>query len=222
MDYFDLGEHSVLRLEEISKSYSSRQIFRNLSHHFGYGIFAIQGPNGIGKSTLLALLSGAQSLDAGDVRIEEFSLTRQPLAAKSRLSYVPDECPIYPFMTGMHFLEFVCAAKKSKLDKNILAIVDGFGLAPYLDTRFDAMSLGTQKKFMLSAAWIGEPVVMLIDEPSNALDISAKNLLADLFKERQQRCVILFSTHDADFVTATGASVVQLAELIKGATELIA
>ena len=84
------------------------------------------------------------------------------------------------------------------------------------------MSLGTQKKFMLSAAWIGEPGVMLIDEPSNALDIAAKCLLADLFKERQQRCVILFSTHDADFVTATGASVVQLADLIKDSTELIA
>ena len=142
----------MLRLEGLSKAYDGRQIFRNLNHHFGYGVFAIQGPNGIGKSTLLALLSGAQSPDAGDVRIEEFSLTRQPLAAKIRLSYVPDECPIYPFMTGMHFMEFVCAAKKSKLDKNILAIMNGFGLPPYLDTRFDAMSLGTQKKFMLSAA----------------------------------------------------------------------
>ena len=222
MDYFDLGGHSVLRLEGLSKAYGRHQIFRNLSHHFGYGVFAIQGPNGIGKSTLLALLSSAQPLDAGDVRIEEFSLTRQPLAAKTRLSYVPDECPIYPFMTGMHFMEFVCAAKKSKLDKNILAIVDGFGLAPYLDTRFDAMSLGTQKKFMLSAAWIGEPVIMLIDEPSNALDISAKNLLANLFKEGQQRYVILFSTHDADFVSATSASVVQLADLIRDSTESIA
>ena len=212
----------MLRLEGLSKAYDGRQIFRNLNHHFGYGVFAIQGPNGIGKSTLLALLSGAQSPDAGDVRIEEFSLTRQPLAAKIRLSYVPDECPIYPFMTGMHFMEFVCAAKKSKLDKNILPIMNGFGLPPYLDTRFDAMSLGTQKKFMLSAAWIGEPVVMLIDEPSNALDISAKNLLADLFKERKLRCVILFSTHDVDFVAATSASVVQLADLIKDSTESVA
>ena len=100
--------------------------------------------------------------------------------------------------------------------------MNGFGLPPYLDTRFDAMSLGTQKKFMLSAAWIGEPVVMLIDEPSNALDISAKNLLADLFKERQLRCVILFSTHDVDFVAATSASVVQLADLIKDSTESVA
>jgi ABC-type multidrug transport system ATPase subunit len=77
------------------------------------------------------------------------------------------------------------------------------------------MSLGTQKKTMLAAAWIGVPVVMLMDEPSNGLDHRTRLLLIDLIKAKSGHGVVLLSTHDADFVSAVGATKVpfdQLAE----------
>lgn len=204
----------MLRFEGLSKAYEGRPVFRRLSHHFECGAYALQGPNGIGKSTLLALLAGALTPDAGEIWIEGSELIAEPRLARGRLSYVPDECPVYPFMQGRSFLSLVCRAKQVELGQGILDIVAGFGLSSHLETRFDAMSLGMQKKFMLSAAWIGDPGVMLVDEPSNGLDQAARDFLVRLIKERQPNSVVLFSTHDADFVTACGAQVVNLGELI--------
>ncbi|MES2406483.1 MAG: ABC transporter ATP-binding protein [Pseudomonadota bacterium] len=204
----------MLRFEQLGKTYGSHSVFENLSHRFSCGTFALQGPNGIGKSTLLALLAGAQTPDTGEIWIDGHLLGGEAIAAKRRLSYVPDECPIYPFISGKDFLRFVAAAKKTKPGKETDDLVAGLGLFPYLDTRFDAMSLGTQKKFMLCAAWIGDPAVMLIDEPTNGLDAASKELLVRLFEDRQNRSVVLFSTHDAEFVETVNATVVQLDLLI--------
>ena len=78
------------------------------------------------------------------------------------------------------------------------------------------MSLGTQKKFMLCAAWIGEPLVIFLDEPSNGLDSEARNLLADLILEHTQNRLIIFSTHDADFVAACKATVLNIDQIFAG------
>ncbi len=205
----------MLDLQGVSKSYGSRTLFRDVTHHFGPGLFALQGPNGIGKSTLLALLSGAQPMDAGDVWVHGHSLRRTPVAAKRRLSYVPDECPVYPFLTGRQFLELVASVKRCALATPVIDLVEQFGLGPYIDIRFDAMSLGTQKKFLLTAAWIGDPSVMLVDEPDNALDAASTNLLAARYRDMAEEKLVLFSTHNREFAAAAGAEVVTLATLTR-------
>ena len=115
---------------------------------------------------------------------------------------------------GRELLGFVAMAKKIRVDSDILALVHDFGLDAHLNTRFAAMSLGTQKKFMLSAAWIGDPAALLLDEPSNGLDIDARIFLAQLFQEKGQRSTILFTTHDTDFVAATGAAVITMDQVL--------
>lgn len=204
----------MLRFEGLDKSYGERKIFHNISYSMDCGMYALQGSNGIGKSTLLKLLSGAEPPDAGEVWINGTSLIRSPLAAKQHLSYVPDDCPIYPFMTGRALLNFIAMTKKVELGPDILDLVHDFGLNNYLDTRINAMSLGTQKKFLLSAAWIGDPQVLFLDEPSNGLDVKARELLVHLFQERQHRSTILFSAHDADFVAATDATVLTMDHIL--------
>ena len=204
----------MLRFEGLGKSYGTRAIFQSAHLNLDTGVYALQGPNGIGKSTLLGLLAGALPADAGDVWIDGVSLTHAPLAARQRLSYVPDESPIYPFMTGRELLNFVAMAKKTVIMPDMLTLVNGFGLDAYLNTSFSALSLGTQKKLLLSAAWIGEPSVLLLDEPSNGLDVDARIFLAKLLQEKGRRSAILFSTHDADFVAAAGAAVIKMDQIL--------
>ncbi|HEX5338231.1 MAG TPA: ABC transporter ATP-binding protein [Gallionella sp.] len=207
----------MLQCNGITKTYGSRRIFDNLSYRFAPGVYAIQGPNGIGKSTLLGVLSGAIQPDAGDVLIDGISLTASPLPARQRLSYVPDESPVYPFMTGRDLLDFVAMAKQTTVDAHILQLVERFGLNSHLHSRFEVMSLGTQKKFMLCAAWIGDPQAIFMDEPSNGLDTAARELLESLIRERRPNRLILFSTHDADFVAACNAQVLSMAQIFAGA-----
>lgn len=204
----------MLRVDGLRKSYGERTIFDGLSFELGVGAYALQGANGVGKSTLLALLAGAEPADGGDITIEGCDLRGAPLEARRRLSYAPDESPVYPFMTGREFLDFVAMIKKAPLEVEALRLAERFGLHPYFETRFSELSLGSQKKFLLCAAWIGEPRVMLLDEPSNGLDIAARDVLAALFREHARTKTIFFASHDAEFIASATASIVTMESLL--------
>jgi ABC-type multidrug transport system ATPase subunit len=135
------------------------------------------------------------------------------------LSYVPDEAPAYPFMTGREFLDFVTAAKNADADPVVDDLIEAFALPPHLDQRFDAISLGTQKKLLLAAGWIGRPQVLLLDEPSNALDNAARAALIARIEQDRGHAAILFASHDSDFVAATNAQTMRLEALVGDRTE---
>ena len=206
---------ALLRFKDLAVSYAGREVFGAASLALGAGAYALQGANGSGKSTLLRLLAGAQPPDSGDVWIDGISLAGSPEAARRRLSYVPDESSIYPFMTGWNFLRFVAAAKRAPLEPTAERLAGALGIAPHLESRFDAMSLGTQKKLLLCAAWIGEARVVLMDEPSNGLDEAAREALVTELCARSADNTVLFATHDTDFVAATGASIIMIDEICR-------
>jgi ABC-type multidrug transport system ATPase subunit len=203
----------VLHFDNLSKSYGSRRVLQDRTGRFAPGAYALRGPNGIGKSTLLRVLAGVDEADGGEIVIDGHSLRAQPAAAKARLAYAPDECPVYPFVTGRELLAFVAWAKGCAIADDVIRIVERFGLVRHLDTRCGAMSLGTQKKLMLAAAWIGEPAVLLLDEPSNGLDADARAVLIDLLAAQWETSVVLMSTHDKAFADAIGAAVVEFETL---------
>lgn len=203
----------MLDFTGLGKHYDGRAVLDDLQGRFGAGALALRGPNGIGKSTLLRVLAGVTESDAGTVRIDGHDLRADPLAARSRLAYVPDECPVYPFISGHAFLEFVAWAKRCPVGEPALAVAEAFGLGHHLNTRCGAMSLGTQKKLMLAAAWIGDPALLLLDEPSNGLDAAARVTLIDLLRAKSASAAVLMSTHDQAFADAAGAAMIEFDSL---------
>ena len=203
----------MLRFEGLEKHYGGKTVFSGLAYQFEAGCHALQSPNGSGKSTLLGMLAGVVATDGGEVRISGASLQREPLQAKARLAYVPDACPIYPFMTGREFLALVASAKHCSLGPDTLERVTRLGLDPHLDIRVEQMSLGTQKKLMLSASSIGDPAVIIADEPSIAIDDTAREVLIEYFVTASRHRVVLFSTHDDSLAQACGARVVTMSDL---------
>ena len=204
----------MLRFDHLSKSYGGRQVLRDLRHDLACGAWVLRGPNGIGKSTLLRVLAGVTEPDGGRIWIDGVPMEAVSGAAKARLAYAPDECPAYPFMTGRELLDFVAWAKRCPVSSEVLGIVERFGLERHLGTRCGAMSLGTQKKLMLAAAWIGAPAVLLFDEPSNGLDVDARAVLIELVAQKRRQAVVLMSTHDHAFAQAAGADIIEFAGLV--------
>lgn len=209
-----MNSPTFLRCEDLAASYGGRTVFRSVNIALGAGLYALQGANGIGKSTLLRLLAGARQPDRGEVWICDASLTRQPRAARQLLSFVPDESPLYPFMTGRDLLRFLASVKQADLGESIAGIIADFGLAPHLDIRFDTMSLGTQKKMLVCASFIGAPRVVLADEPSNGLDRASRERLIRLWREPRMPMTVLFTSHDATFIDELGATQIAMEELL--------
>jgi ABC-2 type transport system ATP-binding protein len=209
----------MLRFENLCKRYGERVIFQGLHHTYGAGCVALSDENGSGKSTLLGILAGTIDADDGEVWLDGHSMHTAPLKAKSVLAYVPDDCMAYPFQTGRAFLELVASTKKTTVGRRTLDLAHRFGLTPHLEKRFAQMSLGTRKKMFLTAITLGEPTVVIADEPGNGLDAAARSVLIDLFITLAKDRAVFFSSHDLALTRACDAKMISFSDLGRGVTQ---
>ncbi|VXB83727.1 ABC transporter ATP-binding protein [Massilia sp. 9I] len=201
---------TLLEAEGLGMQFSGQVLFRGLSFAFGPGVVALMGQNGAGKSTLLSLLAGVNPPQTGRILVARADLHAAPRRARAQLAWVPDESVAYEFMSGDEFLRMVLVLRGQRDAPALPALVEGLGLQAHLHKRFEAMSLGTRKKFMLVAGLASEARVVLMDEPTNGIDAGAKAYLMEVFRRERDRRLFLFSTHDGDAVAQSNAQVMNL------------
>ena len=200
----------MIEVRALVKRHEQHVVFDGLDFAWdGPGIVCIRGPNGSGKTTLLSMLAGAASSDAGDIRLMGASLVHQPHTALPLVSYVPDGCPVYPFLTGREWLDLTRSVRAcdAAIEQELLTC---FGLVQLLDTRFDAMSLGTAKKFLLTAALMCHTAILIMDEPTNGLDKRSFDVLQEQLARRTSSGLIVLSCHDEAQQRQLGARPVNL------------
>jgi len=203
----------MLRFDNLCKRYGERTVFHGLHYSASAGCVALNDESGSGKSTLLGILAGEIEADAGEAWLGGHSLRTTRLAAKSVLTYVPEDCLTYPLETGREFLARVAAQRQTVLENHTLELADRFGLTPHLEKRFEQMSFGTRKKIFLTAASVGAPTVVIADEPGGGLDAAARVVLIDLFKRLGQDRVVFFTSYDAALTQACEAKAIGFADL---------
>ncbi len=203
----------MLRIDNLSKHYGDHLVFQGLTHTFSPGCVALCEEDSTGKSTLLGIVAGLITPDAGEVWIDGHSLTQTPRQARARMAYVPDNCLMFPAQTGRGLLEQVASEKNTRLDDSVLDLAYRLGLESHLDKRFEQMSTGTRRKVFLTAAALGDPALVIADGPSNGLDTQARTVLAEQFNIWSQDRVVLFASHDGELVQACGAEEINVAEL---------
>src|SRR6476620_3809834 len=115
-----------LKLQNVAKSFQGKQLFECLSFEFNPGIYAIEGANGIGKSTILTMMTGSISSDVGNIIINGVDLHKYPVVAKKHLSYIPDKAMIYPFVKGKEFINFITAIKEASPCKETKSLIYDF------------------------------------------------------------------------------------------------
>ena len=200
----------LLEAEGLNVHFSAQAVLRNLSFAYGPGVVALMGQNGAGKSTLLARLAGVHPLQSGRIVVDGHDLASAPQRARNQLAWAPDESVAYEFMTGDEFLRMVLALRGQRAAPALAGLLGGFGLTAHAGRRFGAMSLGTRKKFMLAASLASDAKVVLMDEPTNGIDAGAKEFLLELLRRGRDARLFLFSTHDQEAVTQSGARVLLL------------
>jgi ABC-type multidrug transport system ATPase subunit len=195
----------VLTAVELSKRYSGRPVIDGWSYEWPKpGVHLIAGANGVGKSTLLGMLAGGLVPDAGEVWIGGVSLKARPARALSCLAYCPADCPVFPFLTGEEWLAFVGSVRGGWDTETLDQLTESFRLHAYLKTNFGHMSLGTARKFLLLGTVAAAADVLILDEPSNALDAASLAALQATLRRLAKTRLILMSCHETSRHAAFG------------------
>ena len=190
----------MIKITNLSKRYGSFTAVDQLSLDIPAGtLFGFLGPNGAGKTTTLRMIAGILRPTSGTVEIAGEDVERNPLAAKSRLGYIPDRPFVYDKLTGAEFLRFTAALFGNEgpaVEARINELLDLFELAPWKDELTESYSHGMRQKLIISSALVHRPEVIVVDEPMVGLDPKSGRLLKDLFRRFVERGgTVLMSTH---------------------------
>jgi ABC-2 type transport system ATP-binding protein len=160
----------VIRLRNVQFSYRRGEpIIDDLSLEIESGLTLLVGPNGSGKSTLLKILAGVERPDSGTAEIDGFDLWKNEVAARRNLAYVSEHPDLTPYATIRDVISLVCRLRSESQEagKNALAQA---GLAGVAARSIREVSMGQRRRAVLSAAWVGSPKVVILDEPLEAMD----------------------------------------------------
>jgi len=161
--------------------------------------FAVLGPNAAGKTTTIKILAGLIKPTDGTARVAGFDVQTHPLEVRQRLAYVPDFPFLYDKLTPWEFIRFtgqIFRMDEARLLANASALVERFGLEPYLQKSIEGLSHGTKQRLAIVSALLHEPEVFVIDEPMVGLDPHHARVVKDILKERSRLGMTVFlSTH---------------------------
>ena len=190
----------MLNIEHLTKTYGEKKAVDDLSLHIAPGeICGFIGHNGAGKTTTIKACCGILQSDSGEVYIDGVSVKENPIAAKAKLAYIPDNPDLYEFMTGIQFLNFigdVFGVSAEDRQARIRKYADLFELTNDLAQPISAYSHGMKQKLAVISALLHEPKLLVMDEPFVGLDPKASHILKELMRELcKNGGAIFFSTH---------------------------
>jgi len=203
----------VIEVERLVKRYGVHLAVDGVDLRVRPGeVVALLGPNGAGKSTTIRAITGLLRPTAGRVRVCGHDVVRAPLAAKSQLGYVPDRPYLYPKLTARELLRFVGRLRGVEDgDRKADAWLEAFALAPVGNELIETYSHGMRQKLTFAAALLGEPAVLVVDEPMVGLDPRAARQVRDLMRAHADRGrTVLLTTHAMDVAEVLADRVVVL------------
>ncbi|MBR2930712.1 MAG: ABC transporter ATP-binding protein [Clostridia bacterium] len=196
-------DRSVLRIESLTKRYGDHVAVDNLSLSISEGeICAFIGHNGAGKTTTLKCAIGILAPDEGDVYIDGISISEDPLLAKARGAYIPDNPDLYEFLSGIKYLNFIAdvyGVDTEVRNAKINDYAERLGLTEALATQISSYSHGMKQKLAVISAFLHSPKLIMMDEPFVGLDPVASHTLKTMMREHcEAGGSIFFSTHVLD------------------------
>ena len=197
----------MIKIEHFTKKYAgskhnSVQDF-NLEIHDGE-VFGFLGHNGAGKSTTIKSMVGIQSITSGNIIIDGYDITKQPLEAKLRVGYVSDNHAVYEKLTGREYINYVAdlyLVPQEERDVRIKKYVEMFNLTDAIDREIKGYSHGMKQKIVVIASLIHNPKVWILDEPLTGLDPTSSFQIKECMREHANNGnIVFFSSHVIEVV----------------------
>ncbi len=197
----------MIEVAGLKKSFGDVHAVQDVSFTAADGeVTGLLGPNGAGKTTALRILYGLLTADGGSVRVDGIDVLENRQEGQRRLGVLPDSHGLYSRLTArehMRYFGSLHGVSRPVLEKNIEELSEQLGMAGIIDRRVQGFSHGERIKVALGRALVHAPANLVLDEPTNGLDVGATRAMRQLIRtmKAQGRCV-LFSSHIMQEVTA--------------------
>lgn len=193
------GEYMIMvEVKQLVKNYAGKTAVNGISFKVEDGeILGFLGPNGAGKSTTMNIITGYISSTSGTVTIDGYEILKNPIKARSKIGYLPEQPPLYLDMTVKGYLDFVYRIKKVKKNKreHIESICDRVGITDVYGRTIKKLSKGYKQRVGIAQALIGDPPVIILDEPSVGLDPKQIIGIRNLIKTLAENHTVILSSH---------------------------
>lgn len=200
------GENAI-ELQKITKVYGSLKAVQDITFDVPRGtVFGLLGPNGAGKTTLVKILTTIFQPTSGSATVGGYDVIRQPTQVRSLIGVVPQENNLDRYLTARENL--ILHAKmhrlpRSRYQKRIDQLLSLLNLADRQKDFPNTFSVGMQRRLVVARAFIHDPQILFLDEPTTGLDPQAKRLIWDVFLSLKGKCTLFLTTHnmeEADFL----------------------
>ncbi|MGA3213169.1 MAG: ABC transporter ATP-binding protein [Terriglobales bacterium] len=195
-----------LQIQNLSKTYKNGvKALDNVSLTIPAGMFGLLGPNGAGKSTLMRTLATLQEPDSGSARLGEIDLLKQKDEVRHRLGYLPQEFGVYPRTSAQDMLSYIALLKgitqARERNDRVGWMLQRCNLYEVRKKALTGFSGGMRQRFGIAQALIGNPQLLIVDEPTAGLDPGERNRFYNLLAEIGEQVIVILSTHIVEDVT---------------------
>ena len=194
----------MIKIQNVSKSYKKgKKVIDNLNLEIKDGeIFGFLGPNGVGKTTTIKMITGILNIDEGDILIDDNSIQKNPVEAKMNLGYVPDSPDMFIKLKGIEYLNFIgdmYEVPENIRKQRIEEFSKKFGIYEALNNKIQSYSHGMRQKIVIIGLLLHNPKNWIIDEPMTGLDPNATYELKNIMRKHADNGnTVFFSTHILD------------------------
>jgi ABC-2 type transport system ATP-binding protein len=208
--------NSMIRIEGLTKRYGLTQALKGLSFEVPRGqVVGFLGPNGAGKSTTMRILAGYLTATSGKAFVGDVDVSADPVKARSRIGYLPENNPLYEEMMVIDFLRFIAEVRQidpSQRDARIKSAVERCGLTGVIGKDIGQLSKGFRQRVGLAQAILHDPDLLILDEPTTGLDPNQIVEIRALIKELGQEKTVILSTHVLSEVQSTCSRVLIISD----------
>lgn len=196
----------MLQIKNVSKTYGNGvQALKSISLEIPRGMFGLLGPNGAGKSSLMRTIATLQDPDAGSIHLGDRDLLADKTATRKILGYLPQDFGVYPKVAVQDMLDHYAILKgvtrRGERRELVAALLRQVNLWDVRRQKLGTFSGGMRRRFGVAQALIGQPELIIVDEPTAGLDPEERNRFLNLLAEIGERVVVILSTHIVADVT---------------------
>lgn len=189
----------MIQVEHLTRRYDAFTAVNDVSFQIGQGeVVGLLGHNGAGKSTIMKMLTGFLEPTAGNIYIDKLQIGKDTQAIQARIGYLPENCPVWPEMTVIDYLEYQAAlhgVAPLLIPRRVAEVIRRCALKEKATATIQTLSRGYRQRVGVAQALLHQPDIIILDEPTNGLDPTQILQMRQLIKELAETATVIVSTH---------------------------